>query len=815
MKTLIAFLLCLYAFSTVRAQDQVFCVASVADFSPAIGAAASTSATIDRVIIRVQSGIYDFSGSTVLSGTVLPVIVRKDLILVGGYNAGCTLRTPNANLTVFRNTNAQGGMRFLNLQDLLIQGIFFDDFRGNLSSDAGTSGADDLQRIEFSNNKVFLGSGNFTLRAESGAGTSLLILKNNVIAGRTDAQCVLLLAGDIEANTDVRLIFSNNTVALNNSGNSSGTVCLSEIEQPSFYNNLLLGNVGGADLRALNDVGAAQFINNQLGALVGITSSASSGGNSPTSPQYLNALAGDFRLTPTSVGINSGTATVPTGTGTVDLNGEVRTVGIAVDRGAHESAVTGTTDIIVSNTNDSGSGSLRTAMVQANSTPGFNRIVFNIAGSACPKVINLASALPDISESLTIDGSTQPGYVPNTNDISYNGTRCVVLRPSAGTLSFGLEVPSSAASDTQLTLDAVAFGGFGYAVNLAGGRGHVITGSQFGGNVGSTVLPNNDGGIWVAGASNVRIGGAEFEALNSFAGAIGSGLIPSAGILISSGANETEIIRNFIGFGANGTLEGANSYGIVQNGDGATIINNVIGNNLIGIWLTSTAENNAVSNNRIGEPAFCFLPPCTFAGNAVGVRIGGSNNALVSNLTAQNSGPGVRVEGDSNSILAHLSFNNGEDNLSVPPIDIASPGFTLNDNDGATPAPAGNRGQNYPFLFSPNFRLSGNLATVPGRLDSRNGRYRISVYGGNRVLAGLRCEANVALWSGEIDITNAPPGENGSASFNASVLKHLAYGKQLSATATRVELIAPSSDFTDTSEYGTCVEAPWVVDGFE
>ena len=61
---------------------------------------------------------------------------------------------------------------------------------------------------------------------------------------------------------------------------------------------------------------------------------------------------------------------------------------------------------IVSNTNDSGAGSLRNAIQLANSHPGLNTITFAIAGGG-PETIDLLTALPVISNSVIIDG-TEP-----------------------------------------------------------------------------------------------------------------------------------------------------------------------------------------------------------------------------------------------------------------------------------------------------------------------------------------------------------------------------------------------------------------------
>jgi hypothetical protein len=71
--------------------------------------------------------------------------------------------------------------------------------------------------------------------------------------------------------------------------------------------------------------------------------------------------------------------------------------------------VRGATPILVNSTGDSGSGTLRQAVLDANAAAGADTITFSILGSG-PHTITLSSPLPPITDDLAIDGSTQPGY---------------------------------------------------------------------------------------------------------------------------------------------------------------------------------------------------------------------------------------------------------------------------------------------------------------------------------------------------------------------------------------------------------------------
>src|SRR5262245_59204251 len=59
----------------------------------------------------------------------------------------------------------------------------------------------------------------------------------------------------------------------------------------------------------------------------------------------------------------------------------------------------------VTSLNDDGPGSLRVAILAANSSRGADVISFGVAGT-----IQLASALPAVTGRLTIDGTTAPGF---------------------------------------------------------------------------------------------------------------------------------------------------------------------------------------------------------------------------------------------------------------------------------------------------------------------------------------------------------------------------------------------------------------------
>src|SRR5262245_38652450 len=79
----------------------------------------------------------------------------------------------------------------------------------------------------------------------------------------------------------------------------------------------------------------------------------------------------------------------------------------------------------VTTTADSGAGSLRQAILDANAAGGADTIAFAIAGTGVHTIV-LGSALPTVTDVVTIDGYTQAGSSPNTLPLS-QGTNAVLM----------------------------------------------------------------------------------------------------------------------------------------------------------------------------------------------------------------------------------------------------------------------------------------------------------------------------------------------------------------------------------------------------
>jgi hypothetical protein len=142
----------------------------------------------------------------------------------------------------------------------------------------------------------------------------------------------------------------------------------------------------------------------------------------------------------------------------------------------------------VTNTNDSGPGSLRDAIASAASG---DTILFQIPGSPGTFVINLASALPTLTTPVTIDGRTESTFVGGPSIIQINGGSFNGLTlggGSDGSTIEGLQLENFAASDSAILVQSsnntiggtaagagntLAFNG-GAAVTVDTGTGNVL-----------------------------------------------------------------------------------------------------------------------------------------------------------------------------------------------------------------------------------------------------------------------------------------------------------------------------------------------------
>lgn len=124
----------------------------------------------------------------------------------------------------------------------------------------------------------------------------------------------------------------------------------------------------------------------------------------------------------------------------------------------------------VTTTADSGPGSLRQAILDANASPGADTITFAIGAMGSQQTIQPTSALPTITEPVTIDGWSQGGS-------SYTGPPLIELRGSlAGSSNIGLNVIGGGSRVRGLVINGFT-GTNGAGIRLQTGGGNWLYGN--------------------------------------------------------------------------------------------------------------------------------------------------------------------------------------------------------------------------------------------------------------------------------------------------------------------------------------------------
>jgi CSLREA domain-containing protein len=318
---------------------------------------------------------------------------------------------------------------------------------------------------------------------------------------------------------------------------------------------------------------------------------------------------------------------------------------------------------------------LRAALQQANATPGTDTITFSTSGTIAP-----ASPLPNITQALTIDGTTAPGW-PGTPIVVVNGA-------GAGAGVNGLTLAVGSSGSTVRGLAIQGFSGNGMLVASASNvltRNHVGTnasGSAAAGNAGFGIVvtgnsntlggPNYNERIIVSGngAGGIHVSGAASTVLQfSFVGTsfAGTAAIPNAGpgVALASATNST-LRQNVISGNA------AEGVQIQAGGSNSIVTNNLIGLNLTGNAalpngshgvavldsasniIGSPANGNVISGN-VGSGVAIVGAPSTgnlVQANFIGLRLGGLQDQ-------GNGGHGVWVVGASGNRVGQVGANAG------------------------------------------------------------------------------------------------------------------------------------------------------------
>lgn len=314
----------------------------------------------------------------------------------------------------------------------------------------------------------------------------------------------------------------------------------------------------------------------------------------------------------------------------------------------------------VTDVGDTGPGSLRYAITRSNATPGIDRIEFKIGSGL--QTIKPLSALPEITDPVVIDGTTQHGFVGRPlieldgslvdgcgADFGVTSTRRV------GECDAALYI--SAGGSTVRGLVINSFSGDG--IKLSDRGNNRILGNYIGTEATGTLRRGNKlNGIFILDSAANQIGGTKAGERNILSG---NGLY---GVTIAGAkSRNNKVVGNFIGTDVTGAAKMGNSRSgvLVFNapsntigGEGTGAGNVISGNARTGITLDGAAtrpgggppggrgdtRHNAIQGNFIGTDASGTRPlgnglngVMVFMGqfNTIGGTVAGMQNVISSN----------------------------------------------------------------------------------------------------------------------------------------------------------------------------------------
>ncbi|MFZ4656620.1 MAG: DUF4397 domain-containing protein [Caldilineaceae bacterium] len=446
----------------------------------------------------------------------------------------------------------------------------------------------------------------------------------------------------------------------------------------------------------------------------------------------------------------------------------------------------------VTNTNDSGAGSLRQAILDANARSGADLILFSLGSGV--QTIRPNSALPTITDTVEINalGGNSCGTMPPQPRVELDGSL-------AGSNVSGFKI--QAANSRIVGFYINRFKAHGIEVNSSNA---VIACNVIGLTPQNTVAGNTSYGVKLSGSNNIvgNIGGV--------AGNVVSGNF--FGIVIED-AHSGNIMRgNYVGTNSDGTQARPNTnagigvaFGASNTTVGGTAAsdrNVVSGNGTDGIWLTETGSGNQVIGNLIGlnaagTDALANSVNGILLEAADGNTIGGTT-AGAGNRIAFNSQRGVAVDAGSqqNRILGNQIFSSGQLG-----IDLGMDGVTADDNGDSDSG--ANDLQNKPVLSGAFLKADGRTETEVVMISSPNTTFRIEFF------ASPTCDAS-GFGEGATFVGSATlqTDSNGTALVGLFLNQAVPDGHQLTATATSNNGNAPGN----TSEFSECVsviaEAP-------
>ncbi|MCR9201254.1 MAG: DUF2341 domain-containing protein [Planctomycetaceae bacterium] len=437
--------------------------------------------------------------------------------------------------------------------------------------------------------------------------------------------------------------------------------------------------------------------------------------------------------------------------------------------------------------------SLREAIQAANNTTNAatpDRIEFEIpdALASGAHTLSITSALPEITDTVIIDGTTDSDFVASP---------VIVLDGSgAGTASEGLTLAAGSDGSTIRGLAITRFARSGLLLQDSGN--HTIAGNYIGTDQsGTTNRGNTRHGISLDSSDANTIGGTTAADRNVI---LASGL---DGIHIDRSDNNV-VIGNFVGFLADesgalgqdddGIYFAGNSSGNRIGGAAAGEGNVIVGSGNNGLEFGSTSNNNTVQGNWIG-----VAPAGTALGNATaGIRLHtsasdnviGGTTAGQGNTIAGNGAFGVSTSGSAsrNLIIGNSISGNGGLGIDVGhdgavTLETSTPDLILVENVG------------------PNLHVRGTVSGTPGEV------YTVAIYSSATADPTGHGEAERFLAAFDVTI---PATGTPTVQFN-EVINGAALPLGHHVTATASDSAGTTSEFAANFQVGTNVPPDAVI----
>ena len=331
---------------------------------------------------------------------------------------------------------------------------------------------------------------------------------------------------------------------------------------------------------------------------------------------------------------------------------------------------------LVTSLNDAGSGSLRAAITAADGEPAgaASSIAFSVSGT-----IVLASALPQITVNVKIDGTTAPGYggVPVVAINANRNAGMVFATGASNAQLLAIAVDNASGNGVALNTSSITLKSNYIGVNPAGapagnsGDGVYVTGSN--NTIAQNVISANTGnGVTLHGAATNTIAANRIGTNAAGSAALGNG---QSGIWITSASTGNEIGGTVYTNTAGQSNDPTGNKGTTTPTFVVPALGNVIsGNGADGVLIDALSVNNTLNGNFIGTTA-TGVAALGNAGDGVAIN-GAGLNALIGcgvtnnpfvyyNVVSGNAGNGLHITSSDNVTVQGNFFGIGADNTTL------------------------------------------------------------------------------------------------------------------------------------------------------